>query len=155
MAIDNGQNSFRRGVMSMVILSLLKREDMYGYQLVQETEKTSDGKLTTQEGSLYPVLYKLLDQGLISDRKVLVGKRMQRVYYHLEPKGEERLKELIREYEEVTQGVFQIIKESEHYGLPSECPAVSEADLAGDTGEMEPEKADSFSSGGLCPGLYN
>lgn len=110
MAADNGQNSFRRGVMSMVILSLLKREDMYGYQLVQETEKSSGGRLTTQEGSLYPVLYKLLDQGLISDKKVLVGKRMTRVYYHLEPSGEERLKELVREYEEVTQGVFQIIK---------------------------------------------
>ena len=107
MAADN---SFRRGVMSLVILSLLKREDMYGYQLVQETEKSSGGRLTTQEGSLYPVLYKLLDQGLISDKKVLVGKRMTRVYYHLEPRGEERLQELIREYEEVTQGVFQIIK---------------------------------------------
>lgn len=110
MAADNGQNSFRRGVMSLVILSLLKREDMYGYQLVQETEKSSGGRLTTQEGSLYPVLYKLLDQGLISDKKVLVGKRMTRVYYHLEPSGEERLKELVREYEEVTQGVFQIIR---------------------------------------------
>ena len=110
MAIDNSQNSFRRGVMSIVILSLLKREDMYGYQLVQETERSSGGKLTTQEGSLYPVLYKLLDQGLISDRKVQVGKRMTRVYYHLEPAGEERLKELIQEYEEITKGVLQIIR---------------------------------------------
>lgn len=113
MASDNSQNSFRRGVMSLVILSLLKRGDMYGYQLVQETEKQSGGRLTTQEGSLYPVLYKLLDQGFISDKKVLVGKRMQRVYYHLEPSGEVRLKELIREYEDVTRGVFQIIKGDE------------------------------------------
>lgn len=116
MAPDNSQNSFRRGVMSLVILSLLKREDMYGYQLVQETEKQSGGRLTTQEGSLYPVLYKLLDQGFVSDKKVLVGKRMQRVYYHLEPAGEKRLEELIQEYEDVTQGVFQIIKESENHG---------------------------------------
>lgn len=115
MAGDNTQNSFRRGVMSMVILALLKREDMYGYQLVQETERSSGGKLTTQEGSLYPVLYKLLDQGLISDRKVLVGKRMTRVYYHLEPAGARRLEELVREYEEVTQGVFQIVKEADHH----------------------------------------
>lgn len=116
MAADNGQGGFRRGVMSLVILSLLKREDMYGYQLVQETEKSSGGRLTTQEGSLYPVLYKLLDQGLISDKKVLVGKRMTRVYYHLEPSGEARLKELVQEYEDVTQGVFQIIREGEKNG---------------------------------------
>ena len=68
MAQDSGQNSFRRGVMSLVILGLLKKEDMYGYQLVQETEKQSGGRITTQEGSLYPVLYKLVDQGLISDK---------------------------------------------------------------------------------------
>ena len=111
-----GDNSFRRGVMSLVILALLKREDMYGYQLVQETEKCSGGRLTTQEGSLYPVLYKLLDQGFISDRKVQVGKRMTRVYYHIEPAGEEKLKDLIREYEEMTQGVFQIIKEGDSNG---------------------------------------
>lgn len=111
MASDSVQASFRRGVMSLVILSLLKREDMYGYQLVQETAASSGGRITTQEGSLYPVLYKLQDQGLISDRRVLVGKRMTRVYYHLEEAGEERLKELIREYREMTQGVFQIIGE--------------------------------------------
>lgn len=111
MAVDSSQQSFRRGVMSLVILALLKREDMYGYQLVQETANSSGGKLTTQEGSLYPVLYRLLDQGFISDRKVQVGKRMSRIYYHLEPAGEERLRELIQEYEDVTQGVFQIIRE--------------------------------------------
>lgn len=109
MAADSTQQSFRRGVMSLVILALLKREDMYGYQLVQETANASGGKLTTQEGSLYPVLYRLLEQGLISDRKVQVGKRMTRIYYHLESPGEARLQELIREYEEVTQGIFQII----------------------------------------------
>lgn len=113
MAADN---SFRRGVMSLVILALLNQEDMYGYQLVQETEKQSGGRLITQEGSLYPVLYKLLDQGFISDRKVQVGKRMTRVYYHLEPAGEEKLRELIQEYEEMTKGVFQIIKEGNSNG---------------------------------------
>ena len=106
---ENGGN-YRRGVMSLVLLSLLKRGDMYGYQLVQETERASGGKLTTQEGSLYPVLYKLQEQGLISDRRELVGKRMTRVYYHIEPAGEEKLRELIAEYETVTAGVFAIIK---------------------------------------------
>ena len=52
MAADNGQMSFRRGVMSLVILGLLKKEDMYGYQLVQETERQSGGRIVTQEGPL-------------------------------------------------------------------------------------------------------
>jgi PadR family transcriptional regulator PadR len=110
MGTDSGQNSFRRGVMSLIILSLLQREDMYGYQLVQETLHSSGGRIITQEGSLYPVLYKLLDQGLISGRKVQVGKRMTRIYYHLESAGEAKLQELIEEYEQITQGVHMIIK---------------------------------------------
>ena len=105
---DNTQNSFRRGVMSLVILSLLSREDMHGYRLVQETERISGGRIITQEGSLYPVLYKLLDQGLISDYKEKVGKRMTRVHYHLEPSGEERRKELLREYREMAEGIALI-----------------------------------------------
>ena len=110
MGADKAQSSFRKGVMSLVILALLSKEDMYGYQLVQETSRASGGRLTTQEGSLYPVLYRLLEQGYISDRKVQVGKRMTRIYYHLEPTGADRLAELIHEYEEVTLGIFKIIK---------------------------------------------
>ena len=109
MSTDNSQASFRRGVLSLVILSLLKKEDMYGYQLVQEANGQSGGLLNTQEGSLYPVLYKLQEQGMISDRRVLVGKRMTRVYYHLEPSGEQRLQELTQEYLDVTRGVLKII----------------------------------------------
>ena len=82
---------------------------MYGYQIVQEIAQRSAGAILTQEGSLYPVLYKLLDQQLISDKKVLVGKRMTRVYYHLEDAGKVQLQRLIQEYEAVTQGVFLII----------------------------------------------
>ena len=105
--------NYQRGLAPLLILSLLKREDMYGYQLVQETERQSQGKIITQEGSLYPVLYKLQESGFISSRKVLVGKRMQRVYYHLEPKGGEYLEALIQEYETVTSGMFMIIRGEE------------------------------------------
>ena len=105
--------NFRRGVLSIIILSLLKQEDMYGYQLVQETNRQTGGRIITQEGSLYPVLYKLLDMGLISDRRVKSGIRMTRVYYHLEPAGETYLEEAVREYESITQGVMGIIHREE------------------------------------------
>lgn len=110
MARESAQSSYQRGVMSLLILALLEGEDMYGYQIVQAISDYSSGKIVTQEGSLYPVLYKLQEQGLISDKKVLVGKRMTRVYYHLEEAGRVRLRELTKEYHDVTQGVFQIIQ---------------------------------------------
>lgn len=113
MAPSVEQNNFRRGIMSLVLLSLLRKEDMYGYQLVQETIKLSGNRIQTQEGSLYPVLYKLQEKGYISDRKVLVGKRMQRVYYHLEPSGLEYLHTLIDEYNTISTGVNMIMEATE------------------------------------------
>ena len=76
---------------------------------VQQTIEQSGGRIVTQEGSLYPVLYKLLDQGYISDRRVQVGRRMTRIYYHLEPAGAQRLQELIGEYRQISQGIDSII----------------------------------------------
>lgn len=111
MEKDQNQNAFRRGILSLVILGLLKKEDMYGYQLVQTTKALTGGRIITQEGSLYPVLYKLLDQNMISDKKVLVGKRMTRVYYHLEPAGLEHLNKLISEFRDIADGVQMILKE--------------------------------------------
>lgn len=108
---DVEQLRFRRGVMSLVVLALLEREDMYGYQLMEEVSKRSGGLITTQEGSLYPVLYKLEDAGLISSRKIPVGKRRQRILYHLEPAGTQQLREMVAEYRSVVQGVFMIIGE--------------------------------------------
>ena len=110
MAKQNGTGNYRRGVASLALLALLKKEDMYGYQLVQELERRSGGIFVMQEGSLYPVLYRLLDEGYISDRKDQVGRRMTRIYYHLEPAGADYLETLIAEYRAVTGGVFRIIE---------------------------------------------
>ena len=102
--------SLLAGSTTMLVLKLLDGQDMYGYQIVQEIAARSGGTIVTQEGSLYPVLYKLQDQGMISGEKVLVGKRMTRVYYHLEEPGHRRLQELVHEYQVMTRGVFQIIQ---------------------------------------------
>lgn len=110
MPNNNGQSNYRRGVAPLVVLSLLRQGDMYGYQIVQETEQRSGGMMTTQEGSLYPVLYRLEEQGYISSRPVLTGRRMIRVYYHLEQAGEEHLQALIKDYETVTQGVMRVVE---------------------------------------------
>ena len=110
MASENVRSSFQRGAMAMIILSLLKCEDMYGYQLVQEIEKQSGGGILTQEGSLYPVLYKLQDQGCISSTRVMVGKRLARLYYHIEDEGLRYLRELVEDYNAVTEGIYQIIR---------------------------------------------
>ena len=89
-----------------MILTLLEREDMYGYQLCQCIEKNSKGFFILQEGSLYPPLYRMLDKGYISDRSELVGKRRTRVYYHIEPSGREYLQKIKEEYFSLNRGIL-------------------------------------------------
>lgn len=93
----------------MLILKVLEEEDCYGYQLTQKITQKSGGRIVMKEGSLYPVLYRLLDDGCISDRKELVGRRMTRVYYHLEPAGKEHLGNLIEDYYGLLDSIQNIL----------------------------------------------
>ena len=83
---------------------------MYGYQLAQELESRSGGRYSLQESSMYPILYRMMDKGLISDKQVLVGKRRTRVYYHLEDKGREYLAQIRMEYLMLCKGILQILE---------------------------------------------
>lgn len=104
------KNSFKKGSMELLILSLLNKEDHYGYEITQSIEKLSNGIIKVTEGALYPTLYKLSEKGYITDQKRLVGKRLTRVYYHIEPKGIAYFKELLHDYYEVHEGIQNILK---------------------------------------------
>ena len=99
----------KRSSIELLLLTLLQDEDMYGYQISQELERRSDGAYTLQESSMYPILYRMMDKGYISDKPVKVGKRRTRVYYHLEDAGVERLAQARREYLPLSLGVLKIL----------------------------------------------
>ena len=103
------QENLKRGMTELLILHLLKQEDMYGYQLTQELERRSDGLFLLKVGTLYPSLYRLIDKEMISDRKELIGKRRTRVYYHIEAKGLEYLDQIYAEYLSITDGIQKIL----------------------------------------------
>lgn len=103
------QESLKRGTIELVLLSLLKHEDMYGYQIIRNLWSRSKGLYTLKEGTMYPSLYRLLDKGLISNYEKLVGKKRIRVYYHLTQAGREYLEVLMREYSTATEGVEAVI----------------------------------------------
>lgn len=95
--------------LEMLLLKILSQQDCYGYQIVQLLSKLSNDHITIKEGTMYPVLYRLMDNGYISDKKVLVGKRMTRIYYHIEPSGQEYLKELHNEYLQIIDSISDIM----------------------------------------------
>lgn len=100
---------FRKGTIEMMALSLLAESDLYGYQIVQAIIERSEGIINAQIGSVYPVLYKLAEDGYLSDTKVPAGKRRIRIYYHLEERGRELLQELLSEHETFERGLAKVL----------------------------------------------
>lgn len=82
---------------------------MYGYEMAQAMRERSHEKFTLLETSMYPTLYRLQDNGYISAREELVGKRRKRTYYHLEPAGRAYFQKIFAEYMTVQQGVQEIL----------------------------------------------
>lgn len=107
------QNNLKKGTSTLAALALLQHRRMYGYELVQTMQKVSGGKFVLQEGTLYPILYRLLEDDLISGERVLVGKRMTRIYYTLTPKGEAYLARLRKDYDDLTAGLQAILQSCE------------------------------------------
>lgn len=112
--MSQNQENFKRGCAEVLALYLLSKEDMYGYQITQLMEEKSGGRFTMLEGTLYLILYKLVDAGYIKSYTKLVGKKRTRKYYHLEEKGREYLDEILTEYDEITLGISLILDRGSH-----------------------------------------
>ena len=83
----NSKINFRRGSVELMVLYLLSQNDnYYGWELTQLIAELTNGSIQIPLGSFYPLLYKLIDAGYITEEKRLVGKRRKRVYYHIEGK---------------------------------------------------------------------
>lgn len=115
---------FKKGSIEMLALLMLQEGDIYGYQLIQMLSDRSEGKLTVQEGSLYPLLYRMVDSGYISGRGVTVetlhGRKRNRVLYHLEPSGRTCLRELKIEFDQVHEGIQNVFLNSAPIGYERE-----------------------------------
>lgn len=69
-----------------IVLSILEKGDNYGYQIIKEVQTISGGALNWKEGSLYPVLSKLEQNGLITSYKKQENGR-ERKYYSIKKNG--------------------------------------------------------------------
>lgn len=109
--LSSGENMAKKSFykIEMLFLKILEKEDCYGYQLTQSIQDITNGQIKIAEGTMYPILYKLQDQGYISDRQVKVGKRQTRVYYHLEPAGKEYLSQLTHDYYQMIDAIQSVL----------------------------------------------
>ncbi len=105
----NSKNLFITGAVDIIILSILNNGDSYGYEITKSITKLSDDLLTISQNTIYTAIYKLVNDGMISEYSVLVGKKRTRVYYHIEEKGKKYLDELMEDYKKTSNGIKNIL----------------------------------------------
>jgi len=107
MDIENTQAQMRKGVLEFCILATLANGDAYPTEII---DKMKDAKLVVVEGTLYPLLTRLKNMGLLSYRWEESTSGPPRKYYKLTPVGKQFLKELETNWDELVRSVNKITK---------------------------------------------
>ena len=98
--------SLMAGSAAMMVLGLIYREDMYGYQITEQLKSRSDNTFEIKAGTLYPILHSLEKDGFVTSyEKIFNGKL--RKYYSI---TEEGVKEYDRKKSEWTDFFNAVIK---------------------------------------------
>jgi len=104
---------FLNGVPELLILKLLSREPMYGYQLVQAIRQATGDEFQFGEGCVYPILHRLEEEQLLAARRETVAGR-SRVIYETTPQGAKRLKESAGAWQRVVEAVERVLQGGDH-----------------------------------------
>ena len=97
--------------LELLILNVLNEKDCYGYEIMRAIHHASNDVITPKMGTIYPVLYNLLDHNYISSYEKSIKTKI-RIYYHIEPLGRELYNEMLWKYDSIV-GVINAIVHKE------------------------------------------
>ena len=105
MNAENVKSQMRKGILEYCIFLLLKKEPSYTSDLIQ---KLKEARLIVVEGTLYPLLTRLKNSGLLSYQWIESTQGPPRKYYRLTEAGEAFLKELELSWQELNDTINHI-----------------------------------------------
>lgn len=94
---------------SMLLLKLLEQQDMYGYQIIKEMERQSSHVFSLKEGTLYPLLHSLEQQGAVECELRTAESGRERKYYIITDSGRTLLQEKLGEWDTFQTAVNRMI----------------------------------------------
>ena len=105
MNVENVKSQMRKGILEYCILLLLEKEALYTSDIIQRLQVA---RLIVVEGTLYPLLTRLKNSGLLAYRWVESNQGPPRKYYQLTETGAIILKELENSWQELNDTVNHI-----------------------------------------------
>ena len=107
MNLENAKAQMRKGVLELCILNMLNHRDAYASEIIGELKKT---ELIVVEGTLYPLLTRLKNSGILAYRWEESSAGPPRKYYTLTEIGKAALSELLKSWENLKEAVNQSIQ---------------------------------------------
>lgn len=104
---ENVKSQMRKGVLEYCILGILNKKDSYASSIISELK---DAKMIVVEGTLYPLLIRLKNQGSLSYRWEESTQGPPRKYYTITDKGREQLLDMDAAWSEMVQTIELIRK---------------------------------------------
>ncbi|PTF28259.1 PadR family transcriptional regulator [Staphylococcus cohnii] len=102
-------SQFKKGALELIVLLIIKRDDQYGYSLVQNISR----HMSIAEGTVYPLLRRLVKNGKLTTYYQPSSEGPARKYYKVTDQGNDRLADLLHEWRSFSSIVEIFIKESE------------------------------------------
>lgn len=111
MELDKG---LLGGSTVLMLLSLLHRKDMYGYEIIRELELISENVFSFKEGTLYPVLHRMENGNLVKSYQKEAENGKKRKYYAITQQGEKRLAREREQWSVFSASVNRVIGGEHH-----------------------------------------
>jgi PadR family transcriptional regulator PadR len=102
-----------KGTVQYLVLSVLKDGELYGYEIAQHIRQRSQAQLAPSEGSLYPALHRLEQQGALVAEWRQGDRGPRRRYYRLTPQGGKLLVESRAEWEAFSGVIARVARTAE------------------------------------------
>ncbi|MDR0263234.1 MAG: helix-turn-helix transcriptional regulator [Sphingobacterium sp.] len=99
-----------KGSTAILLLTVLNKKEMYGYELIKEIERSSEGVFSMKEGTLYPILHTLEAEGWLEAYWSTHDGR-KRKYYRITERGRNQLQEKTKEWVQFRTAVDRVIGE--------------------------------------------
>lgn len=101
--------NIKKDANAILILSVLEKNDLYGYAIIKEIEKRSEGVFSFKEGTLYPILHSLEQNRYLKSYWVESEQGRSRKYYKITNKGLKQLNSSKEEWVEYSEAVNKVL----------------------------------------------
>ena len=111
MAKRKQKNDILQGTLALLVLRTLEaRPRLHGYALTSHIQKVSTELLRVEEGSLYPALHRMEEEGWLRSEWGTTEKNRQARFYSLTAKGRKQLQKERESWERLTEGVSRVLR---------------------------------------------